>query len=313
MSQEPWFVPPGYQVHHVLGSGQTSHVYLASHDRWGMVALKLPRASLQEQPLLRRMFENEVQITLSLGHQNAVAAFEGHPTGSKAFLALEYCEGGTLDQMLLERGILPLPQAVRLIREVAAGLEQCHRQQVLHRDVKPANVFISSSGTAKLGDFGTGIYLSDSTEDQVGTAFYMAPEIFEGSRATVSSDIYSLGILAFEVLAGSRPFVGSTVQDLMVAHTSGLPRNLGQYRKELPSGLAAVVSRAMSRDRGRRYGSAAQFSAEFMRAAGVPAEEPQAGKPGRAGRFSVATAADKAADAEFPASRGVFGWFRKRG
>jgi serine/threonine-protein kinase len=308
MKQEPWFVPPGYQVHNVLGSGQTSHVYLASHSRRGLVALKLPRAGLQEQPLLRRMFENEVQITLTLKHPNTVEAFEGHPTGTAAFLALEYCEGGTLDQMLLERGILPLPQAVRLIGEVAAGLEQCHRQQVLHRDVKPANVFISSAGTAKLGDFGTGIYQSDTTDDQVGTAFYMAPEIFEGSRASVSSDIYSLGILAFEVLAGTRPFIGSSYQDLMIAHTSGLPRNLEQYRKGLPRHVAAIVSRAMSRDPDRRYASVRQFSEEFGRATGAPAGE-QPGKTGRAGRPAARASEEKA---DFPAPKPRFSWFRRR-
>jgi serine/threonine-protein kinase len=310
VTQVPRYVPPGYQLHHLLGAGQTAHVHLASHGQWGLVALKLPRSGLQQQAALRRMFENEVQLTLSLRHQNIVAAFEGHPTGSNAFLALEYCEGGTLDQMLLERGMLPLPQAVRLIREVAAGLEQCHRQQILHRDVKPANVFISSSGVAKLGDFGTGTYLSENSDDRVGTAFYMAPEIFEGDGGSVSSDIYSLGILAFEVLSGTRPFVGSTFQDLLLAHTSGLPRNLEQYRKGLPRNVASVISRAMSRDRDRRYPTVRQFLDEFERATGTAAPSKPA-PTGRAGRIAPPADAAEGKDAAFP-TRGMFSWFRKR-
>lgn len=310
MTQAPWFVPPGYQVRNLLGSGQTAHVYLASHEQWGLVALKLPRSGLQEKPALRRMFENEVQFTLNLRHQNIVAAFEGHPTGPNAFLALEYCEGGTLDQMLLERGLLPLDQAVRLIGQVAAGLDQCHKQLVLHRDVKPANVFIASSGAAKLGDLGTGRYLSDGSDDRVGTAFYMAPEIFEGDRGSVSSDIYSLGILAFEVLAGTRPFVGSTFQDLLLAHTSGLPRNLEQYRKGLPRNVASVISRAMSRDRDRRYPTVRQFLDEFERATGTAAPSKPA-PTGRAGRIAPPADAAEGKDAAFPA-RGMFSWFRKR-
>src|SRR5690554_2310666 len=167
----PTHVPSGFTVRYKLGSGQTSNVWLATHPRLGNVALKLPRPEVHNQPVLRRMFENEVQITLSLKHPNIVAGYAGMPTGPGAFLALEYCAGGTLDQRLLEKRIGDLERASLLVADVAAGLEQTHAQQVLHRDVKPANVFLTADGTAKLGDFGTGCYVTEENTDRVGTAF----------------------------------------------------------------------------------------------------------------------------------------------
>ncbi|MFP4596285.1 serine/threonine-protein kinase, partial [Ralstonia sp.] len=209
--------PRDYRILHRLGSGQTSHVYLAEHRRYGRVALKLPRPELEHRPVLRRMFENEVMITMRLEHPRVVLGLEGHPTGRDAFLALEVCGGGTLDQLLLERGRLPVDEAVRLVEDVAEGLAYTHEHKVLHRDVKPANVFLGDDGRAKLGDFGTGVFSSEDKGERVGTAFYMAPEIFEGGAATVRSDVYSLGVLAYEVLTGERPFAGDSVDALMHA------------------------------------------------------------------------------------------------
>ncbi len=147
----PDFVPDGYTPLQRLGSGQTSHVYLVTHASRGEVALKLPRTELQHRPVLRRMFENEVQITLGLKHPNVVQGFAGYPTGPRAYLELEYCAGGTLDQLLLEQGRMPLERSLTLILEVAKGLEYTHDRQVLHRDVKPANVFLKEGGRGEDG------------------------------------------------------------------------------------------------------------------------------------------------------------------
>jgi serine/threonine-protein kinase len=273
------FAPRGYEVLHRLGSGQTAHVYLAEHRRYGRVALKLPRPELATQPVLRRMFESEVMITLKLDHPRVVRALEGHPTGQGAFLALEMCGGGTLDQRLLERGRLPLAEAVRLVEDVAEGLSYTHDSKVLHRDVKPANVFLDDDGRAKLGDFGTGVFVAESAEDRVGTAFYMAPEIFEGATPSVRSDVYSLGVLAYEVLTGERPFGGDTVEALMHAHLGGLIRDPRALRPKLAPDLARAIRRAMARLPDRRYQRVAEFL-EAVRAATpdvrppVPADAP---------------------------------------
>ncbi len=265
------YTPPDYQVEQRLGSGQTSHVYLARHPRHKEVALKLPRSDLKTQPVLWRMFENEVQITLNLKHKNVVSGIDGYPTGEQAYLVLEYCEGGTLDGLLLERGLLPLERACNLVLDVARGLAYSHTRGVLHRDVKPANVFLGDSGErchAKLGDFGTGMFMADASPERVGTAFYMAPEIFRGEGPSVRSDVYSLGILAYEVLAGTRPFHGDSYDALMMAHLSGLPKPLAHHRKGVGSGAAKVVAQAMSRDPGKRYASVDAFIADFEKIRG---------------------------------------------
>ena len=316
--EPPAFVPPGYTVLRKLGSGQTSHVYLARQRSRGEVALKLPRQDLQSQPVLRRMFENEVQITQALKNPHVVQALEGYPTGPQAFLALEYCSGGTLDQLLLEQGRLGLERAAQLILDVAQGLWHSHQRQVLHRDVKPANVFLTGDGRAKLGDFGTGIFLTDNKrlEERVGTAFYMAPELFEGKPSNISSDIYSLGVLAYEVLAGERPFQGESYEELMLQHLTSLPRNLRNLRKDVPGALNHIVVKAMSRDASKRYDNVGEFVQAFAKASGSDPLEPRqtASETGRGSRNpTLERPVTKTASREPEAhKRGLFGWLRGR-
>jgi len=328
----PAHVPDGYDVVQRLGAGQTAIVWLARAVRGGQrVALKLPRPEALAQPVLRRMFENEVQITLKLEHANVVRAFDGRPTGVGAFLALEYCEGGTLDLLLLEKGKLPLEQAVALVRDVALGLEHAHDRSVLHRDVKPANVFLSEAGAAKLGDFGTGTFSAELAEERVGTAFYMAPEVFAGEAATVRSDVYSLGVLAYEVLSGKRPFLGDSYDALMVAHMTALPRDLRQQRPDIPKQLSAVVMRAMSRDAMKRYQDVHAFLVAYRAAlgegSGEAATTPTPPVTGRAARGQSATPVPRngagapggdagpeaPAEDDPPKRRGLFGLWRRRG
>jgi eukaryotic-like serine/threonine-protein kinase len=329
----PSHVPDGYDVVQRLGAGQTAIVWLARAERGGQrVALKLPKPEALAQPVLRRMFENEVQITLKLQHANVVRAFDGRPTGEGAFLALEYCEGGTLDLLLLEKGKLPLEQAVTLVRDVALGLEHAHDRSVLHRDVKPANVFLSEAGAAKLGDFGTGTFSAEMAEERVGTAFYMAPEVFAGEAASVRSDVYSLGVLAYEVLSGKRPFLGDSYDALMVAHMTALPRDLRQQRPDITKQVSAVVMRAMSRDPTKRYQDVRAFleayRAALGEASGGTPTPPAPPATGRAARGQSATPAprdgagappgDAGSDAppaedDPPKRRGLFGLWRRRG
>jgi len=291
----PVFVPKGYDIVQKLGSGQTSHVYLARHPVFGQVALKLPRPELSLRPVLKRMFENEASITVKLSSPYVVSAYDGYPTGEGAFLALEYCSGGTLDQHLLERGQLPLERAYALIIDVGEGLTHTHERSVLHRDVKPANVFLTAEGRAKLGDFGTGMFQSEMNDERVGTAFYMAPEVFEGRHAGVRSDIYSLGILAYEVISGQRPFVADSYDALMVAHHTAVPKDLRLLRPEIGMGVVRVVSKAMMRDPERRFESARAFVTAFRHATGMApqaadaATDTSGGKrvTGRASRSAV--------------------------
>jgi serine/threonine protein kinase len=267
--------PPGYRLRRLVGSGRTAHVYEADNPAYGTVALKLPRDELARDPMLQRMFENEVQMTLALSHPRIVAALAGYPTGAGAYLALEFCEG-SLDAALGTQ--VPLEVAYRLTLDVAQGLAHSHERGILHRDVKPANVFIRA-GRAKLGDFGTGFFIGDafSGETQrarVGTAFYMAPEMFQGESASPKSDLYSLGVLAYELIAGARPFTGQTADELMLAHTSGVPLSLRHHRPEVSPEISRVVTTAMAYDPDKRYGSVRAFVLAFATATGLPPDDP---------------------------------------
>lgn len=307
-----FFVPGGYRLLQRLGSGQTAHVHLAEHGTYGRVALKLPRPEAAEAPLLRRMFENEVQATLKLHHARVVRGLDGYPTGPGAYLALEYCAGGTLDQLLLERGRLPLPAATGLVRDTAEGLAYTHGQRVLHRDVKPANVFLDDGQRAKLGDFGTGAFMAEPSRERVGTAFYMAPEVFEGAASSVASDVYSLGVLAYEVLTGQRPFRENSYDALMHAHMSGLVRDPSQVRPDLPGVVARVVLRALARDPAKRYRDVGAFLQELREATGEASpERPQAApSTGRASRAaSRADDPDEGAGADGEGGDGPAGWW----
>lgn len=311
MYPPPAFVPDGYTLLRPLGSGNTAHVYEAQHVSFGVVALKLPKSELQREPVLRRMFENEVQLTTPLKHPRVINAFEGYPTGERAFLALEFCES-TLDERL-DRA-LTLPTAYRLVLDVAQGLSHSHQRQILHRDVKPANVFLQGE-RAKLGDFGTGAYIADvfgapQSSEKVGTAFYMAPEIFQGQMATVRSDLYSLGVLAYEVIAGVRPFNGRNEDELMLAHSSSVPLTLRQHRAEVSLEVSRIIAKAMSRTPDRRYEQVEAFIGIFAKATGLPASDAATElQLGRSGRITK-----PAPEPEPPEKGGRFGWFgRKRG
>ncbi len=261
----PDVIPTGYTISHLIGTGQTSHVYHANHYNLGHIALKMIKPEAKGKYPLVSMFTNEVQLTRRLQHPNIIKAFEGKPIEPGAYLALEYCGGGTLDEYLTASdGNLDLKISFRLIRQISSGLAFSHSRGILHRDVKPANVLLTSGHDAKLADFGTGIYIQESSaKERVGTAFYMAPELFQGEKATVQSDIYSLGILSYELLTGARPFIGRTQEEIMLAHLRQIPINPRKYRQDLDQKVVNVIMKSLSRDPKKRYQAVEEFKVAF--------------------------------------------------
>ena len=308
----PDFVPDGYTPLQRLGSGQTSHVYLATHASRGEVALKLPRTELQHRPVLRRMFENEVQITLGLKHPNVVQGFAGYPTGPRAYLELEYCAGGTLDQLLLEQGRMPLERSLTLILEVAKGLEYTHDRQVLAPRCQTLQRLSEGGGRGKDGRLRDGHLLGRGNPGACGDRFLYGARGFSRARPRRSpTDVYSLGVLAYEVLTGVRPFLGDSYNSLMMAHLTGLPRDPRNYRQDMPKGLSRVVLRAMSRDPEKRFRSVERFIHDFQVVAGIE-DTSQEGtlQTGRAGR--VSGSAKDADDDKSNRRGGLFGLFRRK-
>ncbi len=294
---EPDFVPKGYVIKSYLGSGQTADVYLARHQQYGEVALKLIRTSIKGIYAHTHMFTNEVYLTTRLKHPYVIAAYDGDPTENNAYLALEHCAGGTLDAYLTKHGQFDLQQTYKLILQIALGLSFSHTRGILHRDVKPANVLLKANGDARLADFGTGVYIDKVPKDEkVGTVYYMAPEIFKGGKASIQSDVYSLGILAYELLTAKRPFQGKTYNQLMQAHLSKVPANPKHLRKDLDKSVAFAIMKAISGSPEKRFKTVAEFREALEKVIKVDISEKAApmvvGRKSRSAENDKTTAGD---------------------
>lgn len=252
-----------------LGRGNTSNVHLARDPDGKDVALKIPHASVLKQKDAAERFGNEVRLSLRFKHARLVRGFAGTPFGSNAFLTMEYFPEGTLSERLnlLRRqreqrqikqeapdrpdklGTLPefeLTDLYRIIGDVCSGLYFLHREEAVHQDVKTQNIYLKD-GHAYLGDFGSTYFTSQGGKVS-GSPFYMAPEIYHGLSSSSASDIYSLGVLIYEIIADKRPFTGSTYEELMVAHLTSVPVSLIRLNPEIPREFASIVDSALLKE-----------------------------------------------------------------
>ena len=200
--------------------------------------------------------------------------------GDKVLVRLDSYKGA--NRKLINRWSSTLHTVVgRIVDDVPAYVIENDKgkQQVLHRDVKPANILLTSQAQARLADFGTGMFMSERTKERVGTAFYMAPEIFEGKGPSVQGDIYSLGVLAYEVLSGDRPFEGNSYDELMLQHLTSVPVNLRFKRRDVTTEISQVIAKAMSRDQDKRFTTVREFIDAFENETIGPQEvQPEVGR-----------------------------------
>ncbi len=256
-----------YRVLERLGTGGMATVLLAEDERLGRrVALK--RLHLGSGPEVGERFKREAKLGASLSHPNVVGVYDVVTHEDQVVLVMEYVEGRTLAQ-LLEEGALSPSEVLDLLRPLAEALDHAHRQGVVHRDVKPANILVRNDGTVKLADLGiaTGVELTSvtATGTALGTASYMAPEQFEGRRATSAADVYALAAVAFEMLSGRKARTGATPME--VVHriaTEGAP-DLQEAWPEAPDETVDVLCRALSSDPDQRPQSAGELVGDLER------------------------------------------------
>ena len=225
----------------LLGTGRTAIVYLANDEKGREVALKIPRPGIMQDPVMSRVFYTEVVMLKSLEHPNVVRYYSGAPTGLQAHLAMQFFRDGELDPEPIQ-----LEAGLRLLRDIAAALEYCHGQKVIHQDVKPSNIYLDS-GKAFLADFGA------ASSEQVqnppaGSPFYMAPEIFRGERGTPRTDVYSFGVVAYELLTKVRPLLGDSLEELQALHLTQLPRASRDVNQNIPMSVGRIVDRCLSKE-----------------------------------------------------------------
>jgi serine/threonine protein kinase len=212
----------------------------------------------------RARFADEARRAAAVVHPNVVTVFDEGRDGADAFMVMELVPGKTLREIVAERGPLPAHEVARLIRQVAGALDAAHAAGVVHCDVKPANIIVDREGVAKLTDFGIARAARDRDEQELlGTARYIAPERVEGGPVTARTDVYGLGLVAYELLTGRPAFDGATTEELVRERLVGPPPSLRLARVGLDDRLDAIVERALATLPERRYASAGAFARAF--------------------------------------------------
>jgi serine/threonine-protein kinase len=260
-----------YVIRRKLGSGGMADVYLAEDQELGRrVALKLldERHASDEQFVER--FRREAQSAAGLNHPNIVSIFDRGLAEGTYYIAMEYLDGRTLKELLVRNGPTPVPIAIDYARQILGALSFAHRHGIVHRDIKPHNIVVGGDGRLKVTDFGiarSGASQMTEAGSIVGTAQYLSPEQARGAPVDPRSDIYSLGIVLYEMLTGKVPFTGDTPVEIAMKHLSQVPDPPSKLRPQVPHDLDAIVMRALAKDPDQRYASAEEMDADLARVA----------------------------------------------
>ena len=256
-----------YRMVRKLGGGGMADVYLAEDQELGRrVAIKILHERYANDDQFVERFRREATHAAGLSHPNIVSIFDRGETNGSYFIVMEYVEGRTLKELIRSRGPCPVPVAIAYTRQVLAALRYAHRHNVIHRDIKPHNVIVDPEGVVKVTDFGIArAGASQMTEEGaiIGTAQYLSPEQARGAPVDQTSDLYSCGIVLFELLTGEVPFSGETPVEIAMKHLSEVPATPSSLRADVPPDLDLVVLRALSKEPEERYQSAAAMDADL--------------------------------------------------
>jgi hypothetical protein len=259
-----------YEIGELLGRGGMAVVYKAQQTSIGRtVAIKVMPSHLSGESGFLQRFEREVKVIADLQHPRVLPVYDYGQIDGRPYIVMAYMSGQTLAERI-QGGALPLQDTVRLVEQIAEGLDHAHKKGVIHRDFKPSNVLLDENSNAFLADFGIA-KISESTVQLtgsgiVGTPAYMAPEMADSGEVTPSVDIYALGITLFQMLTGSYPYKGETPIRIMMAHTSDPVPDVRAVRPDLPARITDVVYKAMAKTPEERYATAGALAAALKQA-----------------------------------------------
>lgn len=259
-----------YKILELLGEGGFASAYLVQDQRDDRLAvLKWPDESLLGDPTVFEHFRREMAITRRLHHSNIQCAIDGEVSRSAPYLVLEYTAGVPLHRYLRERGRLPVEESVLIARQIAAGLQYMHEHHVYHRDLKPENVIIAPDGTVKIIDFGIALmegsrrmtwrWLTNAT----GTPAYMAPEQIQGKRGDARTDVYAMGVMLYEMLAGRVPWEGDNPLAVMSQHLNAPFPPIHELVPDVPAPVEGIVRKCLRKDPENRYQDAAALLSDL--------------------------------------------------
>ncbi len=256
-----------YKILEHVGSGGMGDVWKAEDLKLGRhVALKFLASHLVSDPEIQKRFEREARAAASLDHPNICTIHEIDAADGKTFLAMSLVEGGSLEERI-EKGPLPLNEALDIARQIAEGLQAAHAVGVVHRDIKPGNILLTPEGRVKILDFGLALLTEGSKltklDTTVGTVAYMSPEQAQGGEVDHRTDIWALGCLLYEMVAGQRPFQGHYDQALVYSIVNEDPEPLTALRTGVPMELEVFVGKCLAKDAADRYDSAAELAKDL--------------------------------------------------
>ena len=262
-----------YRIVRKLGSGVMANVYLAEDEDLGRrVAIKILNERYANDDLFIERFRREAKSAAALSHPNIVSVYDRGEAEGTYYIAMEVIEGRSLKELIMTRGPLPIAQALAYTHEILEALRFAHRHGIIHRDIKPNNILIGER--LKVTDFGiarAGASQMTEAGSIMGTAQYLSPEQARGAPVTASSDLYSVGIVLYEMLTGKVPFTGDSAIEIAMKHLNDVPKPPSKIRPEIPDDLDQVVLRALAKAPEDRYQTAEEFSEDLHRVeAGLP-------------------------------------------
>lgn len=247
-----------YKIIEFLGGGGMSNVYLAEDsilDR--KVAIKMIHIAPHEKEQMSKRFEREVHNTSRLSHENIVSVKDVGEDHEYFYLVMEYIEGPTLSEYIKTHGPLSIETAVNFAQQILEGIQHAHEMGIVHRDIKPQNILVDRHKTLKILDFGIAKALSETAMTQtshvLGTVQYLSPEQAKGESTDARTDIYSIGIVLYEMLVGEPPFTGETAVSIAIKHIQDNMQNPTDIRPEIPQALSNVILKATEKERDNRY------------------------------------------------------------
>ena len=260
-----------YELIEIVGTGGMAIVYRALDQKTGReVAVKLLRPEFERDEEFVRRFSHEAKAAAQVAHENIVnmldVGFDGVP-----YIVMEFVRGQTLKDLIRSVGSIPPRQAVAMALRILAALDHAHRNNIVHRDIKPQNILVDENGMIKVADFGIARLTTSATMTATGdgsffgSVHYISPEQARGEKADEKSDLYSVGVVLYEMLTGQVPFDSESAVSIAIKHIGETPRSIRELKPELPRALEQILQKALSKDPADRYQSASEMAADLKR------------------------------------------------